>query len=102
MKEHNHHHSHDHSDHIHTTHPEIIKRLKRASGHLLKVIAMIEEGRPCLEVAQQFQSVYSAIGNAKHTFVYDHIEGCIETSDHEKPSDLKRKMRELKEITKYL
>jgi len=86
----------------HQSHPDIIKRLKRANGHLSKIIAMIEEDRPCVEVAQQLQAVYSAIGNAKQVFVHDHIEGCIEHTDHEKPAEVKKKMRELKEITKYL
>lgn len=86
----------------HQSHPDIIKRLKRANGHLSKIIAMIEEDRPCVEVAQQLQAVYSAIGNAKQVFVHDHIEGCIEHTDHETPAEVKKKMRELKEITKYL
>ena len=86
----------------HQSHPDIIKRLKRADGHLKKIITMIEEDRPCVEVAQQLQAVYSAIGNAKQLFVHDHIEGCIEHSDHESPSEVKKKMKELKEITKYL
>ena len=86
----------------HQSHPDIIKRLKRANGHLSKIIAMIEEDRPCGEVAQQLQAVYSAIGNAKQVFVHDHIEGCIEHSDHQTPAEVKKKMRELKEITKYL
>lgn len=29
------------AEHIHTTHPEIIKRLKRADGHLRSVIGAI-------------------------------------------------------------
>lgn len=91
---------HDH--YHHTTHPDIIKRLKRANGHIAKIISMIEEQRPCLDVAQQLQAVYNAIGNAKQLFVQDHIEGCIEHSDHASPADVKKKMKELKEITKYL
>jgi len=86
----------------HQSHPDIIKRLKRADGHLKKIIAMIEEDLPCTEVAQQLQAVYSAIGSAKRLFVHDHIEGCIEHTDHETPASVKKKMRELKEITKYL
>ena len=88
--------------HTHTSHPDIIKRLKRANGHLAKIISMIEEGKPCVEVAQQMQAVYSAVGNAKTAFVHDHIEGCIEASGDEKPAQIKKKMKELKEITKYL
>lgn len=86
----------------HQSHPDIIKRLKRANGHLSKIITMIEDDKPCLEVAQQLQAVYSAIGNAKQVFVHDHIEGCIEHTDSETSADVKNKMRELKEITKYL
>jgi len=89
-------------EHTHTSHPDIIKRLKRANGHLAKIINMIEEGKPCVEVAQQMQAVYSAVGNAKTAFVQDHIEGCIETAGDDKPAQVKKKMKELKEITKYL
>lgn len=87
--------------HMHHSHPDIIKRLKRANGHLKKIIDMIEEGQSCLSVAQQLQAVYKAIGNAKGVFVQDHIEGCI-TGEEDSPTELKQKMRELKEISKYL
>ena len=92
----------EHGHHHHATHPDVIKRLKRANGHLLKIISMIEEEKPCVEVAQQMQAGYSAVGNDKKIFVHDHIEGCIEHTDHETPADVKKKMQELKEITKYL
>ena len=45
--------------------PEIGTRLKRAQGHLAAVIAMLEAGRPCLDLAQQLHAVEKAIGNAK-------------------------------------
>ncbi len=88
--------------HVHATHPDIIKRLKRADGHLKKIISMLEEDKPCLEVAQQMQAVYSAIGNAKRTLVQDHIEGCIDVDEGAKPAEIRKKIKELKEITKYL
>ena len=87
--------------HIHQSHHDIIKRLKRADGHLRKIINMMEEGKPCLEIAPQFQAVYKAIGNAKGLFVQDHIEGCL-TGDDDSPTELKQKMQEIKEISKYL
>lgn len=37
----------------HTTHPDVIKRLKRAYGHLNNIIQMLEGGRDCLDIAQQ-------------------------------------------------
>jgi len=39
------------------------------------IISMIEEGIPCLDIAQQFQGVYKAVDNAKAVLVQDHIEG---------------------------
>ena len=64
----------------HRNHPEIAKRLKRADGHLCKIIEMIEEGRPCPEVAQQLQAVESAIENAKKALIHDHISHCVNRS----------------------
>ena len=42
---------------IHQSHPEIIRGLRRAEGHLRGIIDMIETQRPCLDVAQQLQAV---------------------------------------------
>jgi DNA-binding FrmR family transcriptional regulator len=49
----------------HTSHPDIIKRLKRAEGHLKSIITMLEDGRNCLDITQQLQAVESAVSNAK-------------------------------------
>ena len=48
----------------HETHPDIIKRLKRVEGHLRSVIAMIEAGRPCVDLAQQLHAVEAAVTSA--------------------------------------
>lgn len=61
----------------HASHPGILKRLKRANGHLASVISMIEAGRPCTELAQQLHAVESAIANAKRELIHDHIEHCL-------------------------
>jgi DNA-binding FrmR family transcriptional regulator len=58
----------------HISHPDIIKRLKRAEGHLKSIIRMLEEQRNCLEIAQQLQAVEKAVANAKKTLVHDHIK----------------------------
>lgn len=86
----------------HTTHPEIIKRLKRAQGHLKSIITMIEEGRGCLDVAQQLQAVESAVSKAKKTLVHDHIDHCLEHSVRRGVKSGDRTIREFKAITKYL
>ncbi|WP_147694953.1 metal-sensing transcriptional repressor [Vogesella mureinivorans] len=86
----------------HTSHPDIIKRLKRAEGHLKSIIAMLEEGRSCLDIAQQLQAVESAVTNAKKTLVHDHIEHCLEHAVREGAQHADDTLREFKAITKYL
>ncbi len=86
----------------HTTHPEIVKRLRRAEGHLKKIIAMIEDSRPCLDIAQQLQAVESAICAAKKTLIHDHIDHCLEQAVGPVPREGRSVVDEFKEITKYL
>ncbi len=65
-------------NHKHQTHPEIVRRLKRVSGHLVSVVAMIESGRACLDIAQQLHAVEKAVSEAKRTLIRDHIDTCLE------------------------
>ncbi|WP_300452606.1 metal-sensing transcriptional repressor [Accumulibacter sp.] len=86
----------------HTSHPEIIKRLRRAEGHLKSIIAMVEGNRNCLEIAQQLQAVESAVGNAKKILVHDHIDHCLEHAVRNASQSADETIREFKAITKYL
>lgn len=86
----------------HTSHPEIIKRLKRAEGHLKSIVTMLEDERACLEIAQQLQAVEKAIANAKKTLVHDHIDHCLELAVGTDSSQARAAVGEFKEITKYL
>ncbi|WP_439544034.1 metal-sensing transcriptional repressor [Hyphomicrobium sp.] len=88
--------------HLHETHPEIVKRLKRADGHLKGIIEMIETGRPCIDVAQQLHAVEKAIGQAKKTLIQDHLDHCLEDVVGPLPRDQRRSIDEFKLITKYL
>jgi len=85
----------------HTSHSDIIKRLKRAEGHLKSTIAMLEDGRGCLEIAQQLQAVEAAICNAKKALVHDHIDHCLEHALKD-GSTSSESLQEFKQITKYL
>ena len=82
--------------HIHASHPALIARLKRADGHLRAVIAMIEDGKPCLQIAQQMQAVEKAITNAKRALIHDHMDQCLDAEDP--AADLS----ELRMIARYL
>lgn len=90
------------TDSSHQSHPDILKRLRRASGHLQKVIAMIEEGRPCLDLAQQLHAVESAIREAKKTLVHDHLDHCLEAAMGPTSRKARAPIDEFKAITKYL
>ncbi|MGO4739719.1 metal-sensing transcriptional repressor [Bosea sp. 2KB_26] len=88
--------------HIHESHPAIIKRLKRAGGHLAKVIEMIEAGRSCLDIATQLQAVESAIRQAKRTLVQDHLDHCLDEVLGHLPTERRQPIDEFKQITKFL
>ena len=73
----------------HSSHPRITTRLKRANGHLAAVIGMIDEGRPCNEIAQQLHAVEKAVSNAKRALIHDHIDHCLEPGEDGKIVDTK-------------
>ena len=87
---------------LHKTHPDIIKRLQRVEGHLRSTINMIEQGRPCLDIAQQLHAVEKAIAQAKKTLVHDHIDHCLEHAVRTNSGDGRRSLEEFKDISKYL
>lgn len=86
----------------HTSHPAIVKRLKRAEGHLKSILTMLDEGRGCLDIAQQLQAVESAIASAKKALVHDHIDHCLEHAVRDGTRSADDTIREFKAITKYL
>lgn len=89
-------------NHHHQTHPEIVKRLKRAEGHLRSIVEMIEVDRACLDIAQQLHAVEKAIAQAKKTLIQDHLDNCLEQAVGALPRERRRPIDEFKEITKYL
>lgn len=80
---------------LHSTHPAVVTRLKRAEGHLRHVIGMIEAGAPCPDIATQLLAVERAISGAKRTLIHDHIDHCLGSSA---TGDL----AEIKALTKLL
>lgn len=90
------------ANHPHQTHPEILKRLKRAEGHLRSVIGMIEKGRSCLDLAQQLHAVEKSIGQAKKTLIQDHLDHCLDDVVGSLPRERRRSVDEFKQIAKYL
>ena len=87
---------------VHRTHPSIIKRLKRAEGHLRTIIKMMEAERGCLDVVQQLHAVERALNAAKKTLIHDHLDNCLEEAMGPTSRAQRAPVDEFKEITKYL
>lgn len=90
------------ADHVHASHPDIVKRLKRAEGHLRSVIDMFGAGRPCIDIAQQLHAVEKAIGQAKRTLIQDHLDHCLEEAVGALTKERRDSIDEFKDIIKYL
>ena len=90
------------NDQMHHSHPQIVKRLKRAKGHLGSVIEMVETGRSCLELAQQLHAVEKAIQQARRVLVQDHIEHCLDDAIGPLEPEQKSRVDEFKAIARYL
>lgn len=86
----------------HESHPDIVKRLKRAEGHLRSVVDMIEAGRPCVELAQQLHAIEKAIGSAKTVLIHDHIDHCLEQTIGPQKRAERAALDEFRQLTKYL
>jgi uncharacterized protein len=87
---------------VHQSHPEVLKRLKRAEGQLRSVGEMIEAGRPCLDVAQQLHAAERAVREAKKTFINDHLDHCLDHVIDARSSQARASVDEFKTIAKYL
>ena len=82
------------------SHAAIASRLKRANGHLETIIEMIEQGRPCAQIAQQLQAVEDAIENAKkaHDYISDSLERSLKAAGVKGQAA----MRDFRLVAKYL
>lgn len=86
----------------HSSHPEIIVRLKQAQGQIGSIVAMMTEGRSCVDLAQQLQAAESIIHLAKRTLIQDHMEHCIADAASEGGKAARAAMVEFKTLSKYL
>lgn len=59
------------------TQERILHRLKIARGHLEKVISMAEDQEYCIDVIHQSQAVQSALKEADHALLENHLKTCV-------------------------
>lgn len=73
-------HNHDRVD------ADLMKRLRRVSGHLDSVIKMVDEGRTCTEVLQQLSAVIAALNGSRVLLLKSHMNKCLKpalSAEHE-------------------
>ncbi len=56
---------------------DVIKRLRRAEGQIRGVIAMLEQGRDCAEVAVQLAAVSRALDRAGFKVIASGLQQCV-------------------------
>lgn len=86
----------------HATDDELMKRLRRAEGHLSGVVKMVVEGRDALAIAQQLQAVIKALEKSKRMLIHDHIDHHLTDMSVPRSAEMERLLDEFREITKYL
>lgn len=59
------------------TQDRILHRLQIASGHLKKVIAMVQSDSYCIDVVHQSQAVQKALGEIDNLVMENHLKTCV-------------------------
>lgn len=62
------------------TQERILHRLKIASGHLKKVINMVESDEYCIDVLHQSQAVQKALKETDNLMLENHLNCCVADS----------------------
>jgi CsoR family transcriptional regulator, copper-sensing transcriptional repressor len=82
-----------------TARSDILTRLKRAEGQLRGIQRMVEEGAPCLDVAQQFSAVRKALDSTFVRMTMCMLEQELQSRLPDKPeSDLGPLMADLQKL----
>ena len=66
---------------------KIIHRLQIASGHLAKVLKMVQDDAYCIDVVHQSIAVQSALKKADEVILENHLKCCVADSIRKGKSD---------------
>lgn len=67
----------DHGRGSHHQTGAVVRRLKRAEGHLAAVRRMVEDGRDCPDILLQIAAVRAALDSTARVVLADHMESCL-------------------------
>ena len=71
-----------------------LQALKTCRGQVDGIIAMIEEGRYCIDISNQIMASQSMLKLANRLILGQHLDGCV----HEALKDKKKATEKLEEI----
>ena len=77
---------------------DVIRRLNIASGHLRKIIEMVDEGRYCIDILQQTEAIKGSIKKTEEIILDSHLHTCVVPSFKGNKSD--KSVKELVEVCK--
>lgn len=63
---------------------------------------MIEDGRSCLDIAQQLHAVEKAIAQAKKTLIHDHLDHCLADAVGPLADADRAQIDQFRDIARYL
>jgi DNA-binding FrmR family transcriptional regulator len=82
-----------------TTHQEQIVALKRIEGQVRGLQNMIEEGKYCVDILNQVQSVIAALARVQDKILEKHINSCVVNAVKGKSeSEKDKKLNELLQL----
>ncbi|CAB3748444.1 metal-sensing transcriptional repressor [Paraburkholderia humisilvae] len=87
---------------IHTSHINVVLRLRHAELNLHDIISMIEASQNCIDVARQLDAVEKAVTHAKQAVIHDHIDHCLDARAGMSREAAEEVLSEFKEISRYL
>jgi DNA-binding FrmR family transcriptional regulator len=67
-------------------------RMKYLIGHLKANLAMIEEGRYCIDIIRQNQAVISALKKINELLLKNHLDTCVTTAIRNKSERARKKV----------
>ena len=79
---------------------DVLRRLRRAEGHVRGVARMWEEGKSCPEILLQIGAVEAALKQISRIIVEEHMESCLAKAVTKGGRD--QAVAELKEALKQL
>lgn len=80
------------------TQERILHRLRIASGHLNKVISMVEKDEYCIDILHQSQAVQAALKETDGVVLENHLRTCV--SDSMKSGNQEEAIKEVMEVFK--